>query len=55
MSSTAGAVFLLVVLAVLMVGAFIVLWFRDRGRAQEEANDGDRIAPSPPVEGNERH
>lgn len=55
MGAHAGAVVLLVVVAVLMVGAFVALWFRDRDRADQEATDLDRIAAPPPVDGPERH
>ncbi|MGO4257572.1 hypothetical protein [Marmoricola sp. RAF53] len=55
MDSTTGAALLLAVLAVLMVGAFLLLWVRDRSRAKEEAGDTERIAPPTRVDGPERH
>jgi hypothetical protein len=47
MSSTAGAVTLLIVLMIVLAGAFIGLWIRDKGRADEEAHDIQRIAHDP--------
>jgi len=50
MSSTAGAATLLIVLAVLLALAFVGMWLRDKSRADEEANDGQRAAPDPNAE-----
>jgi hypothetical protein len=50
MSSTAGAATLLIVLAVLIAIGFIGMWLRDKGRADEEAQDGQRTAPDPNAE-----
>lgn len=50
MSSTAGAALLLGVLAVLVVAGFVGMWIRDKGRADEEATDGQRTAPDPNAE-----
>lgn len=50
MSSTAGAATLLIVLAALIVIGFVGMWIRDKGRADEEATDGQRTAPDPNAE-----
>lgn len=50
MASSTGAVVLLVVLAVAMVATFVALWVRDRGRAEEQAHDVERIVPAPPAD-----
>lgn len=47
MNSTAGAVALLIVLAAVLVLAFVGLWVRDMRRSQEEAHDIQRIAHDP--------
>jgi hypothetical protein len=47
MGSTAWAGVLMVTLAVLIAGAFIVLWVRDKGRADEVADDPERTQPQP--------
>lgn len=47
MDSTAGTVALLIVLATLLVAAFVTLWIRDKRRSDEEAHDIQRIAHDP--------
>ena len=42
MDSTAWAVLLMATLAVVIAVAFIVLWVRDKDRADEEAEDPER-------------
>ena len=43
MGDSAWAGVLMVVLAVLIAGAFVALWFRDKGRADEVAEDPERM------------
>ena len=43
MGSTAWAVALMVTLAVVIVAAFILLWVKDKDRADEESEDPERI------------
>jgi hypothetical protein len=50
MSSTAGTVLLLIVVVALLAAAFIGLWIRDKGRADEESADPARVAPDPSAE-----
>jgi len=44
MGSTGWAVALMVVLAVVIAAAFILLWVRDKDRADEESTDPERAA-----------
>lgn len=43
MGSTAGAAVLMVAVAILILLAFVVLWVRDKGRADEVSDDPARI------------
>ncbi|MBO9521137.1 MAG: hypothetical protein J7518_06320 [Nocardioidaceae bacterium] len=47
MSSTTGAVILLVVLAAVLAIAFVAFWVRDKQRADEEKHDLGRIQQEP--------
>lgn len=52
MTSTAWAAVLLGILAVVIVAAFILLWVRDKDRADEMADDPERLDTD--VEGQRR-
>ena len=45
--SSAGAVVLIAVIAVLIAAGFIVFWLHDRGRADEVSVDPQRTEPGP--------
>ena len=47
MSSTTGAVILLVVIAALLALGFVAFWVRDKQRADEEKSDMERIQQEP--------
>ncbi|HET6168136.1 MAG TPA: hypothetical protein VFE07_14990 [Marmoricola sp.] len=47
MGSTAWAAVLMVVVAVVIAAAFILLWMRDKDRADEEAVDPERVQTGP--------
>jgi hypothetical protein len=47
MGSTAWAAVLMVVVAVVIAGAFILLWVRDKDRANEVADDPERAETGP--------
>jgi hypothetical protein len=46
--SSAGAVVLIAVLAVLLAAGFVALWLRDKGRADEVSDDPGRMEPEVP-------
>jgi hypothetical protein len=45
--STTGAVVLIAVVAIFILGAFVVLWLRDKGRADEVSADPARTEGPP--------
>ena len=47
MGSTVWAAILMIVVAVVIAGAFILLWVRDKDRADEMAEDPERTETGP--------
>lgn len=47
MNDSAWAGVLMGTMALLIAVAFIAMWVRDRGRAQEQATDSERVEPDP--------
>lgn len=45
--TSVGAVVVIAVVAILIVGMFVLLWVRDKGRADEVSADRGRTEPAP--------
>lgn len=45
--TSVGAVVVIAVVVIFILGMFVTLWLRDKGRADEVSNDRGRTAPDP--------